>query len=162
MRDRVPEMEYVFHDAGHELPETYEYLGRLEAYIGKPIQKSTVEDGDFVGFEQLLKLCGGMLSSNNRRWCTRMMKIKPFEKFIGNDPCFNYIGLRAEEKRDGYLSTKPNITPVYPFRDDGLVRADIIRILEDFGLGLPCWREKPILIYAQVPFVGEDIALNSW
>ena len=137
MRDRVPEMEYVFHDTGHELPETYEYLGRLEAYLGKSIQKSTVENGDFVGFDQLLKLYGGMLPSNNRRWCTKMMKLKPFERFIGSDPCLNYIGLRAEEKRDGYLSTKPNITPVYPFREDGLVRADIIRILEDSGLGLP-------------------------
>ena len=30
MRDRVPEMEYFFCDTGAELPETYEYLAKLE------------------------------------------------------------------------------------------------------------------------------------
>ena len=35
MRDRVPEMEYIFHDTERELPETYEYLGRLEAIFRK-------------------------------------------------------------------------------------------------------------------------------
>lgn len=133
MRDRVPEMEYIFHDTGQELPETYEYLGRLEAHLGKPVQITTSERS----FEQWLKIYGEMLPSNHRRWCTKMMKLKPFEAFIGEEPCFNYIGLRADEKREGYISHKPNITPVYPFRDDGLVRADIIQILEDSGVGLP-------------------------
>jgi 3'-phosphoadenosine 5'-phosphosulfate sulfotransferase (PAPS reductase)/FAD synthetase len=41
MRDRVPEMEYIFHDTGKELPETYEYLSRLEAILGKKIVKTT-------------------------------------------------------------------------------------------------------------------------
>ena len=53
----------------------------------------------------------------------------------------NYVGLRADENRTGYISTKPNILAVYPFQDDGLVRADIIRILEDSGLGLPPYME---------------------
>ena len=35
MRDHVPEMEYIFHDTDKELPETYEYLHKLEAYLGK-------------------------------------------------------------------------------------------------------------------------------
>mgnify|MGYP001007108763 CR=1 FL=1 len=137
MRDRVPEMEYIFHDTGKELPETYAYLGRLESILGKSIQKTTEENGDFVGFDQLLKRYGGMLPSNHRRWCTRMMKLKPFERFIGENPCYNYVGLRADEKRDGYISHKATIIPVYPFREDGLVKADIERILEESGLGMP-------------------------
>jgi 3'-phosphoadenosine 5'-phosphosulfate sulfotransferase (PAPS reductase)/FAD synthetase len=39
MRDRVPEMEYFFCDTGAELPETYEYLNRLEGALGKPIER---------------------------------------------------------------------------------------------------------------------------
>jgi hypothetical protein len=66
-----------------------------------------------------------------------MLKLKPFEAYVGDGPVINYVGLRADEDRTGYISTKPNITPVYPFQDDGLVRADIIRILEESGLGLP-------------------------
>ena len=34
MRDRVPEMEYFFTDTGKELPETYEFLDRLEVFLG--------------------------------------------------------------------------------------------------------------------------------
>ena len=42
MRDRVPEMEYIFHDTDKELDETYEYLDRLEAILGKPILKKVL------------------------------------------------------------------------------------------------------------------------
>ena len=37
MRDRVPDMEYFFCDTGAELPETYEYLTRLEVILAKPV-----------------------------------------------------------------------------------------------------------------------------
>ena len=39
MRDQVPEMEYFFCDTGAELPETYEYLTRLEVILAKPIAR---------------------------------------------------------------------------------------------------------------------------
>ena len=35
MRDKVPEMEYAFCDTGKELPETYEFLDRLETFFGQ-------------------------------------------------------------------------------------------------------------------------------
>ena len=137
MRDRVPQMEYIFHDTDKELPETYQYLARLEAILGKPVAKTSPVDT----FDHWLAVYGGMLPSNHRRWCTKMLKLKPFESFVGDGPVVNYVGLRADENRVGYISTKPNITAVYPFREDGLVRADIIRILEDSGLGLPPYME---------------------
>ena len=124
MRDRVSEMEYIFHDTDKELPETYDYLARLEAILGKPIVKSSSTDT----FDHWLAVYGGMLPSNRRRWCTRQLKLKPFEEYVGDGPVVNYVGLRADEKRVGYISSKPNITAVYPFQEDGLVRADVIRI----------------------------------
>lgn len=39
MRGKVPSMEYFFCDTGAELPETYEYLARLETALGKPITR---------------------------------------------------------------------------------------------------------------------------
>ena len=137
MRDRVPEMEYIFHDTEKELPETYDYLSRLESILGKKIIKTTAERG----FDFWLGVYGGMIPSNHRRWCTRMLKLKPFENFVGDDQVINYVGLRADEDREGYISHKPNITAVYPFREDGLVYADVIRILEESGLGLPKYTE---------------------
>lgn len=133
MRDRVPDMEYIFHDTEKELPETYEYLERLEAILGKKI---TITRPDY-GFDHWLKIFGGMIPSNHRRWCTRYLKLKPFEQYIGDETVINYIGLRADKEREGYISHKPNITVSYPFREDGLVYRDIIRILQESGLGFP-------------------------
>ena len=133
LRDRILGMEYIFHDTDKELPETQAYIGKLEAILGKPIVRTTPQQP----FDHWLAIYRGMLPSSQRRWCTKMMKLKPFEDYVGDGPVLNYVGLRADEKRVGYISTKPNITPIYPFQDDGLVRADIIRILEDSGLGLP-------------------------
>jgi hypothetical protein len=73
------------------------------------------------------------------------MKIKPLEDFVGNDEAISYISIRADENRDGYISTKPNIKPVFPFKERGLVKSDIIRLLEDSGIGLPDyyrWRSR--------------------
>lgn len=137
MRDRVPEMEYVFHDTQKELPETYEYLERLEAILGKPIRRSTAN----MGFDHWLTVFGGMIPSPRRRWCTRYLKLIPFEQYVGDDPVINYVGLRADEEREGYISHKPNIKAVYPFREDGLVLNDIIRILKDSGLGMPTFMD---------------------
>ena len=142
MRDRVPDMEYVFHDTGHELPETYDYLDRLEVLLGRPIDRSTaslIGSGEHdTPFDHWLVMYGGMIPSNHRRWCTKMMKLKPFEDYVGDDPVINYVGLRADERmREGYISTKPNIKAIYPFQEDGLVKEDIVQILEESGLGMP-------------------------
>ena len=141
MRDRVPEMEYVFTDTLKELPETYEYLAKLEAFLGKPIVRLNAERG----FDHWLKVYNNYLPNARQRWCTRMLKIKPFEQYIGDDDVVSYVGIRADEDREGYVSTKPNIRPVFPFKEDGLTRTDILRILDEAGLGLPeyyKWRSR--------------------
>ena len=141
LRDRVPEMEYFFCDTDKELKETYEFLNKLEAYLSKPI----VRLNDDRGFDHWFTLYGNYLPSTRMRWCTRQLKIRPFEEFVGDDPVVSYIGIRADEDRDGYISHKPTIQPVYPFREDGIVKADVIRILEEAGLGLPDyykWRTR--------------------
>ena len=137
LRDRVPDMEYIFHDTDKELPDTIEYLKRLEAYLGAPIERTTKH----TSFDKLLRVYGGMLPSNHRRWCTRMLKLKPFEDYVGDTPVINYVGLRADEDRTGYISHKPNIKVVYPFQEDGIIYEDVIRILEESGLGMPPYTE---------------------
>jgi hypothetical protein len=137
----IPEMEYFFCDTHKELPETYEYLDRIEARLGIKIQRLSAERG----FDHWLDVYGGFLPSPKSRWCTKQMKIIPLEKFIGDDEAVSYVGIRSDENRDGYISTKPNITAVFPFKEKGLVKADIIRILEDSGIGMPDyyrWRSR--------------------
>jgi 3'-phosphoadenosine 5'-phosphosulfate sulfotransferase (PAPS reductase)/FAD synthetase len=137
MRDRVPEMEYFFCDTQKELPETYEYLDRLQAHLGKPILRLNAERG----FDHWLEMYGGYLPSSQIRWCTRMLKIKPFEEFVGEDPVLSYIGIRADEDREGYISHKPNITPVYPFKEAGIREDDVFELLRVAGVGLPKYYE---------------------
>lgn len=135
------EMEYVFCDTREELKETYEYLDKLEAYLGKKI----IRLSDDRGFDHWLKDREGFLPSPQIRWCTQELKIKPFEKYVGDDVVYSYIGIRADEDRKGYLSHKKNIIGVFPFREDGIDRDDVIRILEESGAGMPDyyrWRTR--------------------
>lgn len=133
LRDRVPDMEYIFHDTGKELPDTLDYIERLEAYLGKRVFRTTTRQS----FDDLLRTKGGMLPSGKRRWCTDYLKLKPFEAFVGDAPCINYVGIRADEDRVGYVSHRPNITAVFPFREDGIDYAGVVRILDEAGIGLP-------------------------
>jgi hypothetical protein len=71
-----------------------------------------------------------------------MLKIKPFERYVGEDSAINFVGIRADElHRKGYISSKPNITARYPFIEDNIRRSDVYRILEESGLGLPAYYE---------------------
>lgn len=141
MRGRVSDMEYFFCDTQKELPETYDFLERLEAYLGKPIVRLNASRG----FDHWLDVYSGYLPSQRMRWCTRKLKLKPLEDFIGEDPAVSYVAIRADEDRDGHLTAKPNIRPVYPFVEHGIRLADVVQILEDSGLGLPDyykWRTR--------------------
>jgi 3'-phosphoadenosine 5'-phosphosulfate sulfotransferase (PAPS reductase)/FAD synthetase len=142
LRDKRPQLdvEYLFCDTHKELPETYDYLARIEAYLGKPITRLSSGLGD-RGFDHWLKVYGNYLPAANMRWCTRKLKIEPFEEYIGDDPVRLYVGIRADEKREGYVSTKPNIVPVFPFKEDGINKADVLRVLEESGVGLPKYYE---------------------
>ncbi|MCY3950594.1 MAG: phosphoadenosine phosphosulfate reductase family protein [Acidimicrobiaceae bacterium] len=138
LRDRVPEMEYFFCDTGAELPETYEFLTRLEVILGKPIARLNSERG----FDHWFEVFRGALPSPQMRWCTKVMKIKPIEAWIGDEPAVSYVAIRADEaNRKGYISTKPNIESRFPFVEDGVDHDGVMKILDDAGIGLPDYYE---------------------
>lgn len=138
LRERVPDMEYFFCDTGAELPETYEYLNKLEVVLGKRIARLNAERG----FEHWFEVYRGTLPSPQMRWCTRQMKIKPLEAWLGDDPAISYVAIRADERnRKGYISTKPNIQAVFPFVEDGIDHDAVLRILDEAGIGLPEYYE---------------------
>ena len=137
LKQRIPNLEYVFNDTGAELPETYEYLDKLEAYLGKKIVRLNSDKS----FDYLLKRHGNYLPSVRARWCTAEMKIKPFEKYIGDDPVESYIGIRADEDREGYISSKDTIKPRYPFKEEGIDLEGVNKILDEAGLGMPKYYE---------------------
>lgn len=134
--------EYVFCDTDKELPETYDFLDKLENVLKKKIIRLNAGKG----FDNFLEHFNGFLPSAKHRWCTLYLKIKPFENFIGKDNVYSYIGIRSDEDREGYkVSSKNNIIPVYPFKEDKINHEDVLRILNDSGLGYPeyyKWRTR--------------------
>jgi len=141
LKNKIPEIEYFFCDTHKELPETYAYLRKIEILLGRKIKILESERG----FDHWLAIKNGFLPSPQIRWCTEKLKINPIERFIGNDEAISYIALRADEDRVGYVSTKPNIKPVFPFMNDGLIKKDIIRIIDESGIGMPGyynWRSR--------------------
>lgn len=149
MRQNHPEinMEYFFTDTGKELPEVYEFLGRLEGFLGKPILRLN-PDRDF---DFWLKQYNSFLPSPQTRWCTRQLKLKPFEAWIRPDlddgvKVVSYVAIRADEEyRDGYNSKHANLLVKLPFKEVGVDKAGVLELLEASGLGLPkyySWRSR--------------------
>lgn len=138
MRERVPDMEYFFCDTGAELPETYEYLDKLETALGKSITRLNARKG----FDHWFNVYRGTLPSPQMRWCTKKMKIEPLEEWIDDSLAISYVAIRADESgRKGYVSTKPNIKAVFPFVEDGITHDGVLQILEEAGIGLPRYYE---------------------
>lgn len=149
MRQHHPELdiEYFFTDTGKELPEVYEFLGRLEGFLGKPILRLN-PDRDF---DFWLKQYNNFLPSPQTRWCTRQLKLRPFEHWLRpmleeGLNVFSYVAIRADEEyREGYSSKHENLKIVLPFKDDGIDKPGVLDILEASGLGLPKyydWRSR--------------------
>ena len=110
------EMEYYFSDTGKELDETYELIEELESFLGKRIIKLEANHSHKNPFDHYLDLYNGFLPSSMARWCTQKLKLEPFEKWIGDDLAISYVGIRNDEDREGYVSTRSNIQSIFPFR----------------------------------------------
>lgn len=150
------EVEYFFTDTGYELPETNAFIDRLEAKLGhihrlNDRSLNNIEGRGELEFSSLLKKNGNFLPSQRDRWCTVELKLKPFERWVSGfiDDGYsvkNYVGIRADEPhRSGFMTIDKPIETVMPFREDGIVKSDIINILRRNGLDLPeyyQWRSR--------------------
>ncbi|WP_026765131.1 phosphoadenosine phosphosulfate reductase family protein [Sediminibacterium salmoneum] len=119
MKTKYPSLDIEFYscDTGKELDETYQLIKNLEVYLGIKINLlQAAQNSSEDPFDHFLKMYGGFLPSSNSRWCTKKLKLEPFEKYVGNDPVISYVGIRGDEEREGYISTKKNIQSIFPFR----------------------------------------------
>lgn len=149
MRQNHPELEieYFFTDTGKELPEVYEFLGQLEGFLGKPILRLN-PDRDF---DFWLKQYNSYMPSPQVRWCTRQLKLRPFELWIkpeleAGNKIFSYVAIRSDEEfREGYKGKHDNMKTILPFKEDGIDKQGVMGILEASGLGMPKyydWRSR--------------------
>jgi len=149
MRKEYPELdiEYFFTDTGKELPEVYDFLGRLKGFLGKRIEYLN-PDRDF---DFWLQEYGNFLPSPRTRWCTRQLKLRPLERWLRDDlnagrHVISYVAIRADEpERIGMHATNPNLEVRFPLREHGHDKAAVINLLRSSGLGLPTyyrWRSR--------------------
>lgn len=154
MPDIFEQLEFVFFDTECELPETYEYLNKIEVHIGKPVKRLK----PYRGFRHSFSI-HRRLPSVVSRWCTIQMKIETFKKYIHdilvqdeNAIIHSYIGIRADEP-DRVENYKNKVSSMqhdrvksqFPLYDNGLTMADVHSILIKNGIGYPAyytWRSR--------------------
>lgn len=140
------QLEFVFFDTECELTETYEYLNKIEMFLGKPIERIK----PYYSFDHLYSIYN-ILPSAMKRWCTVEMKTKTFRKYIheriANGNKVNvYIGIRADElHRVNNSHDDAFITQLYPFVENNINKEDVTNILINQGIGMPDyykWRSR--------------------
>ena len=123
-----PELPYEFfyNDTGCELPETYEWLDRVESETGWDIKR--------IGspLESKIKDRNGFLPGIRTRYCTRESKIQPVEQWLSGQHATIYYGLRYDEPdRKGYVPiASSKILPRYPLRDRKIGLSAVYGILQ--------------------------------
>lgn len=144
-RQRQPGLpyEYVFCDVGLELPETYQWLGKVEKVLGIRVNR--------IGknLEQYMAEVG-MIPSHTHRFCTKYTKIVPYQKWIESQPdtdiVMNYVGFRFDEKdrvpkggidRLQEADDGIEVREVYPLIEEEISVKDVYRIVSESGIGTP-------------------------
>src|SRR5699024_6749782 len=109
------------------LPEVYEFLGKLEGFLGKPILRlNTYRD-----FDYWLKQYNNFLPSAQTRWCTRQLKLKHYEDWVkpfldDGYIVHSYVAIRSDERnRVVYNATKKKVKVALPFMDVGVDKASV-------------------------------------
>lgn len=143
--------EFVFNPTGAELPDVFEWIIKVENYLGKPI----IQVGE--NLDAIIQGYNYFLPSARSRYCTRQSKIEPFVKWINGEESTVYYGIRADEERAGFdNTTSQNITPKYPLQDLGIGLKQVYQIVNSKGLKPPTffWRS----VYDEVcRLLGYDV-----
>ncbi len=159
---REPDLpyEFVFCDVEMELPETYDWLARLESTFGIRITRIG-KSLESVIAEQ------NMLPSQNRRFCTKYGKVFPARDFIGGDEATQYFGIRADESdRQAGFSGMPNITPRYPLVECGIDLPGVYAVLGARDILPPTffWQHLFDGVWRRLDSAGRNLvrALKPW
>lgn len=143
LKEKYPnrKFKYLFFDTREELQDTYDYLNKIESSLGIKIEYKKPKKS----FRELLLEHNDFLPSPMERWCTIKMKLETFlstMKEFKTYTIYNYIGIRADENREGLIPKEKNITTIMPFKEDGITLNDVKRILDEAGIGLPKYYKK--------------------
>lgn len=140
LKEREPRpYNYVCTPTGNELPDMFahwKWLGSDNA-LGKrliPLMAGTLKS---VVRKQ------NMLPNFRARFCTRILKIEPYETFLQEQsaigPVVSYVGLRADEptREGGIYSHIDDVEMRFPLREWGYDDPQVLRELAERGIEVP-------------------------
>jgi 3'-phosphoadenosine 5'-phosphosulfate sulfotransferase (PAPS reductase)/FAD synthetase len=146
LRELNPDTPYQFvcTPTGDELPEMVDHMKQLERLLGQKIRSLTVEHTLYSLIEEW-----NCIPNWRMRWCTRVLKIEPFQEFLRqNTPAIVYVGLRADEEiREGVDWQTEGITNCFPMRDWGWGIEDVELYLESRNVSIPKRTDCSICYY---------------
>ena len=129
------EFEFVITPTGDESDEMLEHWRRLMVILG-PLVPLTCG----LSLQGLIEK-HRMLPNWRARWCTRQLKIEPYEAFlIRSAPAVSYVGLRADEEVRGGMEFRgdiPEVELTFPMRDWGWRMGDVLSYLDERGIVIP-------------------------
>lgn len=126
--------EYICTPTGNELPEMIEHWLTLGRMLGAPIKPITA--GRSLGGIIRQEL---VLPNHWMRWCTRRLKIEPFEAYVLRArPVVVYVGIRADESREGVAyEDHGGILRRYPLTEWGWGIGCVRGYLQQRGVTIP-------------------------
>ncbi len=138
LHERGEEYELVFADTGAEIPETYYMVTRVASVLGK--QLHVVSNGTFY---QHLVAHGFMLPAPFCRWCTRVLKQVPQERFYPEGATVA-VGIRADEAHRRASVTGKGGSTIRPLVDAGMDKRDAFALCRKYDLLNPVyeWRSN--------------------
>jgi Phosphoadenosine phosphosulfate reductase family len=140
LQEREPRpYTFVCTPTGDELPDMVAHMIRVQDRLGQSVVKLT--NGTLASQIEVNRMLPNCLA----RWCTRLLKLKPFGAFMQKHaPCVAYVGLRADEdEREG---TRPggDSAPMgtecvqdFPFQRWGWGIEHIAAFLFKLGISIP-------------------------
>lgn len=127
--------KFVCTPTGDELPEMIAHWKRLGDLLGKPLMPVT----SGKSLQGLIRQWT-MLPNNKARWCTRVLKLESYYRWMReNAPCVSYVGLRADEEGRAGMSfpEEAGIAVRFPMREWGWTEADVWSFLEQRDVKIP-------------------------
>lgn len=127
---------YVCTPTGNELPEMIDHWVRLGEILGTRITPVTTGHS----LQSLIRKQNA-LPNYRMRWCTRMLKIAPFQAYLlANSPAVSYVGIRADEAvgREGVDHGQiEGVTNRFPMVEWGWSEIDVWSYLKDRDVDIP-------------------------
>jgi hypothetical protein len=156
-----PETDFTFvcTPTGDEPDEMFAHWNRLSELLRKPILPIVHP----LGLNGLIAE-KGVLPNSLMRWCTRMLKIEPYARFLEQvKPCNSYVALRADENErpGGYFDDIPGVIQRRPLQEWGWHLSEVLAYLAQRDVSIPVrtdcdrcffqtlwewytlWRDKP-------------------